>query len=179
MKPPAYTPFIPAPTVLPEGEPPPMATSTITIAGLCALAGIPVRATSAHTPRIHVIRGGVSYRGPDAYYVGLGAPRRVRRPEDALRVLEILAHGFHDYAARECICGRKLFVPPRRRGRPPLRGRPMSAAERMRRSRAGRVASTRRPRGGSRRGFRRRRDRDGPLGSRCPACKGAPIAKTD
>ena len=31
-------------------------------------------------------------------------------PERSLRLLEILAHGFHDYAAREALCGRGFFV---------------------------------------------------------------------
>ena len=133
----AFTPFIPVPVVLPEGAEPPTPLARVTLRELCALAGIPVRATSAHTPRIFLHRHGTSYRSEGAYHVGLGRPRFSGR-RDALRVLEILAHGFHDYAARETVCGRGLFVPPRLRGRPPLHGRPMTAAERMRRMRAAR-----------------------------------------
>lgn len=37
-------------------------------------------------------------------------PLPQRDPERSLRILEILAYGFFDYAARESICGRGIFV---------------------------------------------------------------------
>lgn len=130
-----YTPFIPSPEVLSDSGPRPVTVASLTIKQICKLARIPMRATSPHTPAVRLHPGSRHFRAPDAYYVGIGRPRFSRRPQDSLRVLEVLAHGFHDYVARETICGRALFVPPRRRGRPALLGRRMSAAERMRRMR--------------------------------------------
>lgn len=130
-----YTPFIPAPAVLPEGAAAPVPVATIRVRDLCELAGIPHRVTSPHTPAVVLHRGPGHFVGRNRYYVGLDRRTFSRTDVDALRILEILAHGFHDYAARESICGRGLFVIPRRRGRPALRGRRMSPAERMRRMR--------------------------------------------
>ncbi|GIK74435.1 MAG: hypothetical protein BroJett021_34230 [Chloroflexota bacterium] len=48
-------------------------------------------------------------------------------------VLEVLAHGFHDYTARENICGRLRYHPDRR-GRERT-GKAMSSAERVRKFR--------------------------------------------
>lgn len=135
-----YSPFIPAPSVLAEDAARPAPVATTTVAELCALAHIPKRVTSPHTPPVVLHRGSQHFRDRGAYYVGLGRRTFGGRDRDAMRVLEILAHGFHDYAARENVCGRGLFVAPGRRGRPALRGRPMSAAERMRRMRSRRTS---------------------------------------
>jgi hypothetical protein len=40
-----------------------------------------------------------------------GLPQNKR--ERALRILEILAYGFFDYAARECLIGKDYFIPPK------------------------------------------------------------------
>lgn len=131
-----YTPFIASPRVLASDIPPPTPIATLTIGELCALAGVADRVTSPHSPLVFVHPGRDHFRTRAGCYVGLGRRRFSRRGrEDALRVLEILAHGFHDYAARENLRDRGLFVPPRRRGRPALTGRKMTAAERMRRMR--------------------------------------------
>lgn len=131
------TPFIAAPRTLTENEARPTATATLTLRELCTIAGVPLRVTSPHTPRVYLHRGAEHLAGPEEYWVGCGVRAFRRRETDAVRVLEVLAHGFHDYAARECVCGRGLFAGPRRRGRPVLGGRPMTAAERMRRMRRG------------------------------------------
>lgn len=130
-----YTPFIPAPEVLAEDALPPVPIATVSVRDLCEIAGVPNRVTSPHTPSVVLHRGSRHFVGRHRYYVGLDRRSFSRTALDALRILEILAHGFHDYAARENTCGRGLFVSPRRRGRPALRGRRMSSAERMRRMR--------------------------------------------
>ena len=33
-----------------------------------------------------------------------------KSPEKAMRIIEIMAFGFHDYAARECVCFKKIFI---------------------------------------------------------------------
>lgn len=49
----------------------------------------------------------------------------------ALRVLEVLAYGFHDYEARECVSFRGLFAAKRPVGRPAVLGHAQTARERM------------------------------------------------
>jgi hypothetical protein len=108
-----------------------------TLRRLCAEAGIPCRITGGPSElrRIVLHTGTDHFLTPTVTYVGLGK-HRARDPVRALRALEILAHGFHDYGARECVCGRGLFVAPTRTGRPRLGPQAMSAAERMRNMRA-------------------------------------------
>lgn len=131
-----FTPFIAPPRVLFSDARPPAHVATLTIEELCSLAGIPGRVTSPHAPRVFLHAGHDHFRSRAGCYVGIGARRFSRRsPEASLRVLEILAHGFHEYAARENLRDRGLFVPPSRKGRPALIGRRMTAAERMRRMR--------------------------------------------
>ena len=134
-----YRPFIAAPEVIADSTEPPAAVAVLSIPDLCGLAGVPLRVTSPHMPRVVLHRGTVHYRGDAALYVGIGRPRFSKRAQDAMRVLEVLAHGFHDYASRESICGRGFFTAPKSRGRPPIGGRRMTAAERMRRMRARRA----------------------------------------
>lgn len=82
-----------------------------TVADLCMEAGILMRVTGGERIRILLVDGAQNYREPGIFHVGV-AEIHETAPEDlALRVLEILAHGFHDYAARECVCGRGLFIP--------------------------------------------------------------------
>lgn len=65
-------------------------------------AGIPMRVTSALTPEIRLHDGHTHYRAGQALIVGLeGLPD----DEQAIRILEILAHGFHLYEAKECVRG--------------------------------------------------------------------------
>jgi hypothetical protein len=130
----AYVPFVAPPQILRVEGPVPTALGRVTLSELCELAGIPCRVTSPHLPTVTVHAGASHYRGPDGLWVGLDGAF-TRSALEALRILEVLAHGFHDYGARECVCGRGLFVAPVRRGRPAQWGRAMSAAERMRRLR--------------------------------------------
>lgn len=112
-----------------------VALARTTIPQLCALAGIRQRVTSGAWNPIVLHAGAEHFRGSRTSYVGVGAAKRSDRVQ-ALRALEVLAHGFHDYAARECVCGQGLFAAPARRGRPPIGSRAMTAKERMRRMRA-------------------------------------------
>lgn len=131
-----FTPFIAAPRVLLESERRPREIASFSVAELCALAQLPNRITGGPAVRVVLHSGSDHFRAPRASYVGIG--RSKFRPDrvSAIQVLEVLAHGFHEYAARENLRGRDLFQPPRRPGRPPLGARAMSPAERMRRMRA-------------------------------------------
>lgn len=115
-----------------------VAPSRTTIPELCASAGIPLRVTSATWQPVILHAGTDHFRTENASCVGVGRWKQADRTQ-ALRALEVLAHGFHDYAARECICGRGFFVPPARLGRPPLGRSAMTAAERMRKMREARA----------------------------------------
>jgi hypothetical protein len=125
-----YTPFVVGPRILHDSQKRPEALARFDIAELCVLAKIPMRVTGAEVT-IFIIAGTKHLRRRDRYYVGGGAwkPTRVA----ALRVLEVLADGFHDYAARECLNPvRKLvFHAPGRMGRPPVGHRAQTARERM------------------------------------------------
>lgn len=105
----------------------------VTLNELCGQAGVPVR-VATDVPEVTIVlhKGTFHFRSPGFAYIGIGD---FSDREQALRVLEVLAHGFHDYAARECVCGRGLFCAPTKRGRPSLTGRAMSAKERMRKHR--------------------------------------------
>ncbi|MGH8278376.1 MAG: hypothetical protein ACRETQ_02260 [Gammaproteobacteria bacterium] len=103
---------------------------------LCTLAGVPARVSGPDLDRrVHILAA-----GPHAYPVGfpdeigVAFPRYRGTPHDALRILEILAYGFNDYAAREAVRGQGLFLPNARPGRTP-RGKALTGAERMRRLR--------------------------------------------
>jgi len=92
---------------------PPAVVRDVTLSGLCDAAGIDCRVTIGRPPRI-VLHRGQDHRRSVAgiYYVGIGRRRlrsRMTRVQ-ALRILEVLAYGFFDYGARECVCGRGLFV---------------------------------------------------------------------
>lgn len=102
---------------------------------LCDEAKIPCRVTGRIGPRIVLIRDARFLLLEDAYGIPV-TPRSEKGRIRALRILEALAHVFHDYAARECVCGRGLFGPPTVLGRPPKSGQALSAAERMRAYRA-------------------------------------------
>lgn len=129
MRPVPFRPMIPAPSVLGELAERPLALATLTLGDLCAAAGIPLRVTSEFLPTIVCTAGMEHYVDDSTYYVGVGKWRPTRVA--ALRVLEVLAHGFHDYAARECVCGKGLFSVPRPKGRRPRGSLAMTARERM------------------------------------------------
>lgn len=80
---------------------------------LCRLAGIPPRVSGPDLDRrIHILSGtrNLCPKGlPDD--LGVALPDYKGRESDALRVLETLAYGFMDYAAREAVRGRGLYLP--------------------------------------------------------------------
>jgi hypothetical protein len=121
---------IPAPRVLRHDVRPPRALYRTSINELCKKASVAMRVSGSKRRVVVCAVGDTHMYTDDAYYVGVGdawAPSRT----SALRVLEVLAYGFHDYVARECACGRGLFVPPKPMGRPLKGRRPMTGAERM------------------------------------------------
>ena len=111
----------------------------ITLSELCTVAKVPMRVSGGESHSIVCVAGADHFRIGRDYFVGVGNAWGATRTA-ALRVLEILAHGFHDYAARECICHQKLFSIPKRQGRPPTGPRARTARERMAAMRARRAA---------------------------------------
>lgn len=77
------------------------------LAGLCEQAGVRLRVTAPRTPT-YVYQGEQSLRLPDALVVAV-PEADLSSWRAALRALEVLAHGFHDHAARTCVCGRGYF----------------------------------------------------------------------
>jgi len=136
MNPIPFTPFIPAPDVLPRGSSGPRELGRTDLSQLCKVAEVAMRVTGGEQRTVVIHRGTGHFRAPNTYYVGIGGPWKPRNGVQALRILEVLAHSFHDYATRECVCRKGLFTVPSRRGRPALAGRAMDARERMRKMRA-------------------------------------------
>ena len=130
MKTLAFTPVIFSPQVLAEAERPPKEFARFSLNALCELAGVPPRVTGGTTPEIALHAGVDHFTHSNRFYVGVG-PRWKASRAKVLFVLEVLAHGFHDYAAREAICSQGLFHAPLKRGRPRLQAQPMTAKERM------------------------------------------------
>lgn len=129
---------IPQPRVMRDDMARPTCVATLDLPRLCKRAQIPMRVTGGMTLSIHIIQGRAHFYHDHHCWVGIGHSWRNTRIE-ALRVMEILAHGFHDYAARECLLpmSKTLFhVPLRPLGRPCSGARPMSARERMANMRA-------------------------------------------
>jgi len=124
---------IPAPYHLASSDARPAALAQLDVRDLCELAGIPSR-TSGPLQDVVVLHAEISHlRAPGVMYVGLNGVWQAT-PVSALRVLEVLAHGFHDYAAREAVCGHGYFKVAPRRGRP-RSARAVPAKERMRKMR--------------------------------------------
>lgn len=133
------TAIICSPLALARSDKPPVALSKTSLSELCERAEIPLRVTGGQNHEIVLHEGEAHFSIPGTYYVGVGAlklPTRVR----ALQILEILAHGFHDYAARECVCNQGLFSVPAKRGRPRLHAAPMTPQQRMKKMRSRRSA---------------------------------------
>lgn len=115
----------------------------VTLRELCTTALIQKRVTESDPPRILFHAGRDHYRMPGEYFVGIGRTNTSLTKIRALRVLEVLAYGFLDYGARECVCDRGLFFAAKPRGRPALSGgRAMTPAERMRTMRERRRAAS-------------------------------------
>ena len=130
-----------APLALANDEDRPKELARVTLSELCEAAEIPLRVTGSVENTIVLHETEEHFSAPAFYYVGVGLKIWTVSPERALRVLEVLAHGFHDYASRETVCGRGFFTVPSKRGRPRLHGHVMSAKERMRKMRLARENS--------------------------------------
>lgn len=80
---------------------------------LCDLAGVSSRVSGPDLDRrVHILTGeqhAYPVGCPDE--IGVAFPDYQGTQTDALRILEILAYGFFDYAARETVRGRGLFSP--------------------------------------------------------------------
>lgn len=111
-----------------------------TLGELCREAGILKRVTGGTEPEIVCHLSPDHLIDEDTYYVSMVGLGEGDSRTQALRILEILAYGFCDYAARECVCGKGLFVGTQPKGRPPKSGQPKSAKERMVEMRARRRA---------------------------------------
>jgi len=91
-------------------------TRRVSIREICEVAGIRYRVTGGRHPQA------VQWSGPGHAYTTDDTGQRVYAIDRtglpqaaqmrALRMLEILAYGFHDYAARESVVGRRYFVYP-------------------------------------------------------------------
>jgi len=92
------------------------ASRATTVPALCSRAGIRYRVSGGPQARVVLWNGPghgrtVDDEGRIVYAVDRnGLPQR--DPERAARILEVLAYGCFDYAARESICGRGIFVYP-------------------------------------------------------------------
>jgi hypothetical protein len=146
MKPISTTVWIEPPSHIVEGQALPRVLHQFTLEELCRAAKIVCRVSGAmqDVKRVILCAGDRHFHVPSengllAYVGGLGRGWKLDRRR-ALRVLEVLAFGFHDYEARECVCHRGFFVTRKPEGRPALLGRPRTAAERMRDMRARRAA---------------------------------------
>jgi hypothetical protein len=100
-----------------------------TISELCQRAEIRCRVTGGPEVRVVLWDGpGHGITQSDHYRTVYAVDRRKlpsNDPDRSLRILEVLAYGCFDYAARESVCGRGLFVvggrdrgqePPKREG---------------------------------------------------------------
>ena len=130
MKQLAYRPFIPSVRILTRDSELPPILGAIQFSDLCKIAGVRLRVSQTRDAVTCVV-GADSFITAEGKTLVGGATRWPLERTDALRVLETLAHGVHDYAARECICGIKLFTVPARRGRPPNGPRAKTARERV------------------------------------------------
>jgi hypothetical protein len=135
-----FSPLIPAPRVRNADDDLPHVLKRVELSELCAIAGIPCRVSGGEDRSIACVVGREHFSVGRDYIVGVGGEWRAT-PTAALRVLEVLAHGFHDYAARECVCGKGLFSVPKRQGRPPDGPRAKTARERMAAMRARRASA--------------------------------------
>lgn len=80
---------------------------------LCRIAGVPPRISGPDLDRrIHILSGNQNLCPAGLQDdLGVALPSYQGRESDALRILETLAYGFFDYAAREIVRGQGLYVP--------------------------------------------------------------------
>ena len=88
----------------------PFLASTTTLPELCSIAGIPYQYVEGALPSVGLSRGSGNLRAVDAndqrvLVVDLEQISATSIREEALRIIEVLAHAFHEYAARECARG--------------------------------------------------------------------------
>lgn len=80
---------------------------------LCLKAGLRYRVTGGLQPKLLLDHQGNRHyktrKNDEAVYIVGCQSIAPNDPERSIRLLEILAHAFHDYAARECVCGKGLF----------------------------------------------------------------------
>ena len=94
----------------------PFLEETTSIRELCTAAGMPYRYTGSTVPRVGLSKGLGNMRSVDAVnrrvlVVDVEQFHAETPHERSLRIIEVLAHSFHEYAARECVRG--LFAFPR------------------------------------------------------------------
>jgi hypothetical protein len=135
-----FLPLIPAPHIRNAEDDLPRVLTRVELSELCTIAGVPCCVSGGEDRSIACVVGSEHFSVGRDYFVGVGSEWRAT-PNAALRVLEVLAHGFHDYAARECVCGKGLFSVPKRQGRPPNGVRAQTARERMAAMRARRASA--------------------------------------
>lgn len=87
-----------------------------TLQDICKRAGIECRVTGGPAVLVSYRMGGghgqtIDDRGQRRYVVDRSVLPQ-RDPERAVRELEVLAYLLHDYAARESVCNRGIFVYP-------------------------------------------------------------------
>ena len=105
---------IPAP-VFHEGPLPPGVSRTV--AEWCGRSGLPFRVTGGPVRKARLCPDLLTHawtitEADGLVYLVAGPclPENMNPTIEALRVLEVLAHGFHDYGARESICHKGLFT---------------------------------------------------------------------
>ncbi|NDU91666.1 MAG: hypothetical protein G3I10_03520 [Ferrovum sp.] len=94
---------------------PKLTIAVLSYGDLCRLAGVMPRISGPDLERhIHILSGDRNLcplEIPDD--LGVALPEYQGSESDALRVLETLAYGFFDYAAREAVRGRGLYLAPK------------------------------------------------------------------
>ena len=87
----------------------------LTVKELCLRSGIPYRVSGGQMQWVVLDSStdqhfrGVNDRGESVHVVGAKELPEMD-PARSVRILEILAYAFHDWASRECVCGRGIFV---------------------------------------------------------------------
>lgn len=89
---------------------------TRTVEEVCLEAVVRCRVTGG--PTLHLVLWNAPFHGYTVDRDGMtlyavskaGLPQR--KQQRALKILEILAYGFHDYIARESVCGRGFYICP-------------------------------------------------------------------
>ncbi len=104
---------IPCPEVLRKRIIPEDTVNLLSIRELCTRAGIPLRVSGADVDRPRILVSGefptAKARLSDGRWIQVISAEDIPADFPALRTMEILAYGFFDYAARECLCHRGFF----------------------------------------------------------------------